>query len=77
MLSDIFADQGLLNGILSQACMEVFAGKKEYRGVARDFDYLVNSEILVARGQSVSAIIKEIVGNRLPNEESIETPDVV
>ena len=40
MLSDILTDQGRLNSILSQACMEVFAGKKEYRGIAREFDYL-------------------------------------
>jgi Putative DNA-binding domain len=68
-VSELIANQSICNAFISKACLEVFKGNKEYRSTARDLDYLAYGQLIVARSEDISALVKGLVGDRLPNDE--------
>ena len=73
LLSEVLEDQIYLEEVVSQACIKVFEGYKDWVVTARDFDYLANGKQFVARSESIGSRIQEIVGDRLPNAD--EAPE--
>jgi Putative DNA-binding domain len=58
-----------LHGIVSKACMEVFNGDKNYKAVARDYDYLAHGQDIMSRSKEIFGLVREIVGDKLPADE--------
>ncbi len=69
LLSEVLDDQTYLEEVISQACLKVFEGDKDWVGTSRDFDYLANGKQLVERNGRIGSNIQEIVGDRLPETE--------
>jgi hypothetical protein len=72
---EIISDESALHMIVSKACLEVFRGKKEYRWIARDFDYLAHGHVILQRALGIVELTKQLVGDHLPNDDEEATED--
>lgn len=70
-VKDLLAKPEHAAALLSKSCMKVFEGKKDYRGIARNLDYLAYGPQIQLRGSRIAKGVIKFIGERKPNDVAV------